>query len=147
MPEKREKMASIRGSRLRFLLAEGRRRRGEDADVLGWSRGAFGRRRCGGGVQVRSRPWKRRLGLGSEGKKRGRRSRWSWGSSFILGGGGARASEQHGKATEPWPWRSRDFTVAPGRRREEERMTGGSPLSGISPFSLFRNSSKRFVFN
>ena len=40
--EKREKMASIRGSRLRFLLAEGRRRRGEDADVLGWSRGASG---------------------------------------------------------------------------------------------------------
>ena len=48
-PERKKTTASILSSRVRFLLAAGRGRRGEDAGVLSWLWGSSYRQRCGGG--------------------------------------------------------------------------------------------------
>ena len=47
-PERKKTTASILSSRVRFLLAAGQGRRGEDAGVLSWLWGSSCRRRCGG---------------------------------------------------------------------------------------------------
>ena len=48
-PESKKTMALILSLRVRFLLAEGRGRRGEDSGVLSWLRGSSCRQRCGRG--------------------------------------------------------------------------------------------------
>ena len=88
-------------------------------------------------------------GLGfaaQEGQKEGRRSKWSRGCSLSTRWGARR----EGAAVEAVVRRGHgasDTTVAPGRRREEERLTGGSPCQGFPLFQFFRNSSKILAFN
>ena len=105
VPEKREKTASIRGSRLRFLLAEGRRRRGEDAGVLGWSRGASGRRRCGGGARLGRGMAERRLGFAAGEEKEGEREQDVAEELLILQRGARREGGSEGRPRRRRSWR------------------------------------------
>ena len=87
----------------------------------------------------------RRLGFAARGEKEGRRRAAPGRGLYPPGGARERGSGggvHGGKALVA--------AVLPLSPQEEEggvRPTGGSPLSGISPFSLFRISSKCFVFN
>ena len=81
-------MASILSARVRFLLAEGRGRRGEYAGVLSWLRGGSSQRRFDGGVQLRSRTWRWRLGFLQGEEKEGEEEQVVAGGLFILQEGG-----------------------------------------------------------
>ena len=87
-----------------------------------------------GAVRIRVRAW---------GKSEGEREQRVVGCSFILLGGGQGARGARGGNGGRGHGAS-DLTVAPGRRREEERLTGGSPLSGFSPFPVFQKFQQDF---
>ena len=81
-----------------------------------------------------------------EGEKEGRRSSKSRGVSLSSMGG--QGSE--GAAVEAMVGHSHDAsdsTVAPGRRREGERLTGGSLCQGFFLFCFSRISSRLVAFN